>query len=183
MPFVASFCDIWLPAEAVISERSIRIITRELERRGVGVIMIHAPSGSVLVAMRTRVHRRVCNDVGLKPGACLSPELVSAAVAAFGVWHMAASAAEIRPLIPKPMVKPIKHSAAATSPPTAPPISNLRARMTCTLGPPAGVAACSGRLSTVMGGSPFVPVSELGGDRIRARLRRANKGRRAALAN
>jgi len=95
MPFVASFCDIWLPAEAVISERSIRIITRELERRGVGVIMIHAPSGSVLVAMRTRVHRRVCNEVGLRPDAGPDPALVSAAVAAFGVWHMAASAAEI----------------------------------------------------------------------------------------
>jgi glycosyltransferase involved in cell wall biosynthesis len=95
MPFVASFCDIWLPAEAAISERSIRIITRELERRGVGVIMIHATSGSVLVAMRTRVHRRVCNETGLKPDAGPKPELVSAAVAAFGVWHMAASAAKI----------------------------------------------------------------------------------------
>jgi glycosyltransferase involved in cell wall biosynthesis len=95
MPFVASFCDIWLPAEAAISERSIRIITRELVRRGVGVVMIHAPSGSVLVAMRTRVHRRVCNDTGLRPDAGPGPELVSAAVAAFGVWHMAASAAEI----------------------------------------------------------------------------------------
>jgi glycosyltransferase involved in cell wall biosynthesis len=95
MPFVASFCDVWLPAEAAISERSIRLITRELEGRGVGTILIHAPSGSVLVAMRTRVHRRVCNDVGLRPDACPKPELVSAAVAAFGVWHMAASAAEI----------------------------------------------------------------------------------------
>jgi hypothetical protein len=95
MPFVASFCDIWLPAEATPSERSIRIIARELELRGVGVIMIHAPSGSVLVAMRTRVHRRVCNDAGLTPDAGPKPELVSAAVAAFGVWHMAASAAEI----------------------------------------------------------------------------------------
>ena len=95
MPFVASFCDIWLPAEAVISERSMRIIARELERRCVGVIMIHAPSGSVLVAMRTRVHRRVCNGAGLRPDAGPTPELVSAAVAAFGVWHMAASAAEV----------------------------------------------------------------------------------------
>jgi glycosyltransferase involved in cell wall biosynthesis len=95
MPFVASFCDIWLPAEAAISERSIRIITRELERRGVGVIMIHAPSGSEVVAMRTRVHRRVCNETGLRPDAGPKPELVSAAVDAFGVWHMAASAAEI----------------------------------------------------------------------------------------
>ncbi len=95
MPFVASFCDIWLPAEAAISERSIRIITRELERRSVGMIMIHAPSGSVLVAMRTRVHRRVCNDAGLSPDAGTKPELVSAALAAFGVWHMAASVAEI----------------------------------------------------------------------------------------
>jgi len=95
MPFVASFCDVWLPAEAAISERSIRIITRELESRGVGVIMIHAPSGSVLVAMRTRVHRRVCNETGLRPDAGPVPELVSAAVAGFGVWHMAASAAEI----------------------------------------------------------------------------------------
>jgi glycosyltransferase involved in cell wall biosynthesis len=95
MPFVASFCDIWLPAEAAISERSIRIITRELVRRGVGVIMIHAPSGSVLVAMRTRVHRRVCNDNGLRPDVGPEPELVRAAIAAFGVWHMAASAAEI----------------------------------------------------------------------------------------
>ena len=95
MPFVASFCDIWVPAEAAISERSIRIITRELESRGVGVIMIHAPSGSVLVAMRTRVHRRVCNDSGLRPDAGPTPELLSAAVAAFGAWHMAASAAEI----------------------------------------------------------------------------------------
>ena len=95
MPFVASLCDIWLPADAVISERSMRIIARELERRCVGVIMIHAPSGSVLVAMRTRVHRRVCNDAGLTPDAGPKPELVSAAIAAFGVWHMAASAAEI----------------------------------------------------------------------------------------
>ena len=95
MPFVASFCDIWLPAEAAISERSIRIITSELERRGVGVIMIHAPSGPVMVAMRTRVHRRVCNDNGSRPDEGLKPELVSAAVAAFGVWHMAASTAEI----------------------------------------------------------------------------------------
>lgn len=95
MPFVASFCDIWLPAEAAISERSIRIITRELERRGVGVIMIHAPSGAELVAMRTRVHRRVCNEIGLSRDAGPEPELISAAVAAFGVWHMAASTAEI----------------------------------------------------------------------------------------
>jgi GT2 family glycosyltransferase len=94
MPFVASFCDIWLPAEAAISERSIRVITSELERRNVGVIMIHAP-GSVLVAMRTRVHRRVCNEVGLRPDVGPKPELVSAAVAAFGVWHLAASTAEI----------------------------------------------------------------------------------------
>ena len=28
MPFVASFCDVWLPGEAAISERSIRLITR-----------------------------------------------------------------------------------------------------------------------------------------------------------
>jgi glycosyltransferase involved in cell wall biosynthesis len=95
MPFVASFCDVWLPAEAAISERSIRLITRELEGRSVGTILIHAPSGSGLVAMRTRVHRRVCNDVGLRPDAGPKPELVSAAAAAFGVWHMAASAAEI----------------------------------------------------------------------------------------
>ncbi len=101
MPFVASFCDIWLPAEAAISERSIRIITRELERRCVGVILIHAPSGSVLVAMRTRVHRRVCNDAGVRPDAGPKPELVRAAVAAFGVWHMAASAAEITWDVPK----------------------------------------------------------------------------------
>jgi glycosyltransferase involved in cell wall biosynthesis len=95
MPFAASFCDIWLPAEAAISERSIRIITRELEHRGVGVIMIHAPSGAVLVAMRTRVHRRACHDTGSRPEAGPKPALVSAAVAAFEVWHMAASTAEI----------------------------------------------------------------------------------------
>jgi glycosyltransferase involved in cell wall biosynthesis len=95
MPFVASFCDIWLPAEAAISERSIRLITGELQRRRVGTILIHAPSGSVLVAMRTRVHRRVCNDADLRPDAGPKPELVNAAAAAFGVWHMAASAAEI----------------------------------------------------------------------------------------
>jgi len=95
MPFVASFCDVWLPAEATISERSIRLITRELGRRGVGVILIHAPSGSVLVAMRTRVHRRICNDAGLKPNAGINPELLSAAASSFGVWHMAASRAEI----------------------------------------------------------------------------------------
>jgi hypothetical protein len=95
MPFVASFCDIWLPREAAISERSIRLITGELQRRGVGTILIHAPSGSLLVAMRTRVHRRVCNDAGLTPDADPKPELLSAAVAAFGVWHMAASSAEI----------------------------------------------------------------------------------------
>jgi len=47
------------------------------------------------VAMRTRVHRRVCNETGLPPDAGPKPELVSAAVDAFGVWHMAASAAEI----------------------------------------------------------------------------------------
>ena len=29
------------------------------------MILIRAPSGSVLVAMRTRVHRRVCNETGL----------------------------------------------------------------------------------------------------------------------
>jgi hypothetical protein len=95
MPFVASLCDVWLPSKAAISKRSIRLITRELERRGVGVILIHAPSGGVLVAMRTRVHRRICNDAGLKPDAGPKPELVSAAAAAFGIWHMAASAAEI----------------------------------------------------------------------------------------
>jgi GT2 family glycosyltransferase len=95
MPFVASFCDVWLPAEAAISESTIRLITRELEDRGVGTILIRAPSGSVLVAMRTRVHRRVCNDAGLRPAAGPKPELVSAAAAAFGVWHMAARAAEI----------------------------------------------------------------------------------------
>jgi glycosyltransferase involved in cell wall biosynthesis len=95
MPFVASFCDIWLPPEAAISEGSIRLITGELQRRSVGTILIHAPSGAVLVAMRTRVHRRVCNDAGLRPDAGPKPELVSAAIAAFGVWHMAASAAEI----------------------------------------------------------------------------------------
>ena len=95
MPFVASFCDIWLPAEAAISERSIRLIADELQRRSVGTILIHAPSGGVLVAMRTRVHRRICNDAGLKPNAGPKPELVSAAVAGFGVWHMAASTAEI----------------------------------------------------------------------------------------
>ena len=95
MPFVASFCDVWLPAAATISESTIRLITRELEDRDVGTILIHGPSGSVLVAMRTRVHRRVCNDAGLRPDAGPAPELVSAAVAAFGVWHMAASAAEI----------------------------------------------------------------------------------------
>jgi hypothetical protein len=95
MPFVASFCDVWLPAEAAISERSIRLITRELGRRGVGVILIHAPSGGVLVAMRTRVHRRICNDAGLKQNVGSNPELVDAAAASFGVWHMPASAAEI----------------------------------------------------------------------------------------
>jgi glycosyltransferase involved in cell wall biosynthesis len=95
MPFVASFCDVWLPAEATISERSIRLITRELGRRGVGVILIHAPSGSVLVAMRTRVHRRICDDAGLKRNAGINPELVAAAALSFGVWHMAASRAEI----------------------------------------------------------------------------------------
>jgi glycosyltransferase involved in cell wall biosynthesis len=95
MPFVASFCDVWLPAEAAISENTIRIITRELEERGAGTILIRAPSGSVLVAMRTRVHRRVCHDAGLRPDVGPKPELVRAAVAAFGVWHMAASAAEI----------------------------------------------------------------------------------------
>jgi hypothetical protein len=95
MPFVASFCDIWLPAEAAISERSIRLIADELQRRSVGTILIHAPSGGVLVAMRTRVHRRICNDAGLTPDAGPKPELVSAAVAGFGVWHMAASTAEI----------------------------------------------------------------------------------------
>jgi glycosyltransferase involved in cell wall biosynthesis len=95
MPFVASFCDVWLPTEAAISERSIRLISRELGRRGVGVILIHAPSGSALVAMRTRVHRRICNEVGLKQNVANSPELVDLAAAAFGVWHMSASAAEI----------------------------------------------------------------------------------------
>jgi glycosyltransferase involved in cell wall biosynthesis len=95
MPFVASFCDVWLPAEATISERSIRLITRELGRRGVGVILIHPPSGSVLVAMRTRVHRRICNDDGLKRNTGINPELVAAAASSFGVWHMAASRAEI----------------------------------------------------------------------------------------
>jgi hypothetical protein len=95
MPFVASFCDVWLPAEAAISESTIRLITRELEDRGVGTILIRAPSGSVLAAMRTRVHRRVCNDAGLRPAAGPKLELVSAAAAAFGVWHMAARAAEI----------------------------------------------------------------------------------------
>jgi GT2 family glycosyltransferase len=101
MPFVASFCDVWLPAEAAISENTIRLITRELEYRGVGTILIRAPSGSVLVAMRTRVHRRVCNDAGLRPDAGPKPELVRAAAAAFGVWHMAASAAEITWIAPQ----------------------------------------------------------------------------------
>jgi glycosyltransferase involved in cell wall biosynthesis len=95
MPFVASFCDVWLPAEASISERSIRLITRELGRRGVGVILIHAPSGGMLVAMRTRVHRRICKDAGLKPDVGINRELMDAAAASFGVWHMAASGAEI----------------------------------------------------------------------------------------
>ena len=95
MPFVASFCDVWLPAEAAISGRSIRLITHELGRRGVGVILIHAPFGGVLVAMRTRVHRRICNDAGLKQNVGINPELVDAAAASFGVWHMPASGAEI----------------------------------------------------------------------------------------
>jgi glycosyltransferase involved in cell wall biosynthesis len=116
MPFVASFCDIWLPADAAISERSIRLITAELERRSVGTILIHAPSGSVLVAMRTRVHRRICNDLCLKLDAGPKPELVSAAVDAFGVWHMAASAAEIT----------WSASAADDTPPTGP-LASLRA--------------------------------------------------------
>jgi hypothetical protein len=116
MPLVASFCDIWLPAEAAISERSIRLITDELQRRSVGTILIHAPSGSVLVAMRTRVHRRTCNDAGLKPDAGPKPELVSAAVDAFGVWHMAASTAEIT----------WSASAADDTPPTGP-LASLRA--------------------------------------------------------
>jgi glycosyltransferase involved in cell wall biosynthesis len=95
MPFVASFCDVWLPIEAAISERSIRLISRELGRRGAGVILIHAPSGSPLVAMRTRVHRRICNEVGLKQHVAINPELVELAAAAFGVSHMSAGAAEI----------------------------------------------------------------------------------------
>jgi GT2 family glycosyltransferase len=130
MPFVASFCDVWLPAEAAISERSIGLITRELEDRGVGVIMIHAPSGSLLVAMRTRVHRRVCNDAGLRPDAGPKPEVVSAAVADFGVWHMAASAAEITWSVPD----------GDAMPPTGPPTS-LRAPV---LAPPRKVGSLLG---------------------------------------
>ena len=95
MPFVASFCDVWLPPEAAISERSIRLIFRELGRRGVGVLLIHAPFGGELVAMRTRVHRRICNEVGLKQNVAINSELVNLGAAAFGVWHMSASAAEI----------------------------------------------------------------------------------------
>jgi glycosyltransferase involved in cell wall biosynthesis len=96
MPFVASFCDVWLPADVAISKNSIRLLANELECRKVGTVLIHAPSGDVLVAMRTRVHRRVCNDAGLKLDMGANSDLVAAAAAAgFGVWHMAASAAEI----------------------------------------------------------------------------------------
>ena len=95
MPFVASFCDVWLPCEAAISDRSIRLITSELERRGVGVILIKAPSGTLLVAMRTRAHRRICHETGLPVEAGADPEVVAAVAASFGVWHLAASAVEI----------------------------------------------------------------------------------------
>jgi GT2 family glycosyltransferase len=95
MPFVASFCDVWLPREAALSDRSIRLITSELEQRGVGVILIKAPSGALLVAMKTRAHRRICYERGLPAQAGPDPEVVAAVAASFGVWHLAASAVEI----------------------------------------------------------------------------------------
>ena len=67
MPFVASFCDICFP-EAAISERSIRIITSDLERRGVGVIMIHAPSGHSAGGDANSSHRRVLQRQRLEAG-------------------------------------------------------------------------------------------------------------------
>ena len=69
MPFVASFWDVWLPPPGAVSVRTLDATSspRELERRCVGVIMIRAPSGSVLLAMRTFVEH-VCNDTGLRPG-------------------------------------------------------------------------------------------------------------------
>ena len=66
MPFVASPRDVWLPREAAMSDRSIRLITSELERRGVGVILIRAPSEPS--TMRTRAHRRICREKGLGRG-------------------------------------------------------------------------------------------------------------------
>jgi GT2 family glycosyltransferase len=95
MPFVASFCDVWLPAEAAISDRSIRLITSELERRGVGVILVNGPSGTLLVAMRTRAHRRICREKGIPSEVGADPEVVAAVAASFGAWHLAASAVEI----------------------------------------------------------------------------------------
>ena len=95
MPFVASFCDVWLPREAVISHRTIQLITGELEQRGVGVVLIRAPSGARLMAMRTRAHRRICNEKGLRADLGADPEIVKAVAASFGVWHLPASAVEI----------------------------------------------------------------------------------------
>ncbi len=95
MPFVPSFCDVWLPREAVISDQTIRLITSELEQRGIGVILIRAPSGARLVAMRTRAHRRIGNEKGHRAVAGADAEVVDAVVASFGAWHLPASAAEI----------------------------------------------------------------------------------------
>lgn len=95
MPFVASFCDVWLPREAAMSDRTFHLITSELEQRGVGVILIRAPSGALLVAMRTRAHRRICREKGLRTEVGADPEVVDAVAASFGVWHLPASAVEI----------------------------------------------------------------------------------------
>lgn len=95
MPFVPSFCDVWVPTDVRISRETMGAIANDLAVHGTGVAQIHAPVGNDIFAMRTRVHRRVCRAAGVDPSVGLTPELIRAGIDGFGLWHMAARAAAV----------------------------------------------------------------------------------------
>lgn len=96
VPFVAAYCQIWIPDGAVITADGITDLMSELDERRVGAVLVPGPGGRRLVAVRTRALRRAVRETGMVASYPLRDELCDHVIDRFGVWYVGPRRASVR---------------------------------------------------------------------------------------
>ena len=85
VPFVPSFCHIWLSAGVELNSDTVPLLVDELQRRRVGAVVAGTHPDRRATAVTTRALRRVRREVGSVA------DLVDEVGRRFGRWHLPAS--------------------------------------------------------------------------------------------